>query len=102
MAPISLAILNPISFVLMEIEKRRRPPQRLTGSINDTTTEESTNNNNRVREQLKMIVSVAKNIFLNPVIMMTILGILGNLIFKHQIPNYFGRILEVKSIYYIQ
>lgn len=94
MAPISLAILNPLSFVLMEIEKRRRPAQRL--SINsDEPVQES---NNGAKEQLKMIASVAKNIFLNPVIMMTILGILGNLIFRHQIPNYLGRILEVKTI----
>lgn len=98
MAPISLAILNPLSFVLMEIEKRRsRPAQRL--SINsDEPAQESNNNNSGAREQLKMIASVAKNIFLNPVIMMTILGILGNLIFRHQIPNYLARILEVNKL----
>lgn len=97
MAPISLAILNPISFVLMEIEKRRRPSQRLSINSDDAveTTTTTTTNNGGAKEQLKMIASVAKNIFLNPIIMMTILGILGNLIFKHQIPDYLGRILEV-------
>lgn len=93
MAPISLAILNPLSFILMEIEKRRRPASQRLMSINSDETEQAANNS--IKEQLKIIASVAKNIFLNPIIMMTILGILGNVIFKHQIPNYLGRILEV-------
>lgn len=92
MAPISLAILNPISFVLMEIEQRRHPLPTTSLSVNS---DEPQNNSNGAREQLKMIASVAKNIFLNPVIMMTILGILGNVIFQHQVPSYLGRILEV-------
>lgn len=95
MAPISLAILNPISFVLMEIEQRRRPPP--TTPRLSVNSDESPNNDSGAKKQLKMIASVAKNIFLNPVIMMTILGILGNVIFRHQVPSYLGRILEVNK-----
>lgn len=79
----------------MEIEKRRRPSQRLSINSDDSAQESNNGGGSGPREQLKMIASVAKNIFLNPVIMMTILGILGNLIFRHEVPNYLGRILEV-------
>lgn len=104
MAPISLAILNPVSFVLMEIEKRRRGRTTTTRTLSinsDESSQESNDNNSNggAKEQLKMIASVAKNIFLNPVIMMTILGILGNLIFRHEVPSYLGRILEVRKIF---
>lgn len=98
MAPISLAILNPMSFVLMEAEKRRRPAAaRLSINSEDPSEDSNTGSAAGAREQLKMIASVARNIFLNPVITMTILGILGNLIFSHQVPNYLGRILEVEQ-----
>lgn len=91
MAPISLAILNPLSFVLMEIGARRTTAQRL--SINDSHA--SLQSFTSTKEQLKMAASVAKNIFFNPVILMTVLGILGNLVFSHEVPSYLSGILEV-------
>lgn len=86
MAPISLAILNPISFVLMEIEKRKS---------NNELTMNSSIETNVHNERFKLVVSVVKSIFLNPIILMTILGIVGNLIFHHTIPCYLGRVLDV-------
>lgn len=74
MAPISLAILNPIGFVLLEIGKRR--------------VEEHTN----CRD---MVYSIVKGVVLNPVLFMTVLGIIGNLIFSHSIPRLLAAILEV-------
>lgn len=100
MAPISLAILNPIAFVFMEVSQR----QRLTSDggellINDG---ELPNTTSRYGNKCKLAVMVAKNIFLNPVILMTILGILGNVIFKHKVPVYLGGTLQVRSlIWYI-
>lgn len=91
MAPISLAILNPISFVLMEVGKRRRNSLELI--VNDDIPTESRSESRR--EQLKVVISVVKNIFLNPIIFMTILGILGNFIFKHKVPGYLRGVLEV-------
>lgn len=85
MAPISLAILNPISFVLMEIEKRKSH----LASITDSTTD------NLNKEKFNMVVSVLKSIFSNPIILMTLLGIIGNLVFHHTIPCYLGRVLDV-------
>lgn len=90
MAPISLAILNPISFVLMEIHRRRN------GTSEELLIDgELTNSDNIHKQRFKMVVSVIKSIFLNPIIFMTILGILGNLIFRHKIPCYLGGVLDV-------
>ncbi|KAF5286565.1 hypothetical protein FQA39_LY16248 [Lamprigera yunnana] len=85
MAPISLAILNPIGFILMEVGKQRNNNNELLGTTND--------NKNRC----KMFARVTKNIFLNPIIAMSILGVLGNLIFKHNVPSLLGGILELLS-----
>ncbi|KAK2587818.1 hypothetical protein KPH14_003919 [Odynerus spinipes] len=74
MAPISLAILNPIGFILLEIGKRRSEENRHCWS---------------------MVYSVMKGVALNPVLFMTILGIIGNLIFSHVIPLFLAAILEV-------
>lgn len=74
MAPISLAILNPIGFVLLEIGKRY--------GEDHTSYKE-------------MICSIAKGIALNPVLLMTILGILGNLVFSHIVPAALATILDV-------
>ncbi|XP_012227466.1 lysosomal cholesterol signaling protein isoform X2 [Linepithema humile] len=74
MAPISLAILNPIGFVLLEIGKRR--------------VEEHANCRN-------MVYSIMKGVVMNPVLFMTVLGIVGNLIFRHNVPRLLASILEV-------
>lgn len=92
MAPISLAILNPISFIFMEIGKQRMLSEPLMNSINGDGDNVI---NSQHKRRLKMVISVTKSIFMNPIIAMTILGILGNLIFKHQVPSLLGGILEV-------
>lgn len=87
MAPISLAILNPISFVFMEIGRLRASDEYL---LDDDLAISQT-----IHRRFKLVVSVAKSIFLNPIVFMTILGILGNFIFKHKIPCYLGGVLDV-------
>ncbi|KAI4494469.1 hypothetical protein M0802_008961 [Mischocyttarus mexicanus] len=74
MAPISLAILNPIGFILLEISKRSLEENKSCWS---------------------MVYSVIKGVALNPVLFMTILGIIGNVIFSHVIPPFLAAILEV-------
>lgn len=74
MAPISLAILNPIGFVLLEIGKRSTENHRSYGN---------------------MVYSIIKGIALNPVLFMTLLGIAGNLVFSHVVPNALATVLEV-------
>lgn len=81
MAPISLAVLNPVAFVLMEINKQRESPQTV--------------NSGQRLHKLKMFLQLLKGIIFNPVLVMTILGILGNIVFKHQLSVYIEGLLEV-------
>lgn len=79
----------------MEIgkRKRRRSMEQLLiddGSINSTISMH--------KERFKVAISVIKSIFFNPIIFMTILGILGNIVFNHAVPVYLGGTLKVKKI----
>lgn len=74
MAPISLAILNPIGFILLEIGKRRTEEHRNCKDI---------------------AWSILKGVILNPVLFMTVLGIAGNFVFKHSVPRLLAVVLEV-------
>ncbi|OXU22582.1 hypothetical protein TSAR_001784 [Trichomalopsis sarcophagae] len=78
MAPISLVALNPIGFVFLEINKRHQSEEnRLNGT------------------NLDMFKAIAKGVALNPVLLMTVLGIIGNLIFSHNLPAIILVVLEV-------
>ncbi|XP_063232647.1 lysosomal cholesterol signaling protein isoform X2 [Bacillus rossius redtenbacheri] len=78
MAPISLVILNPLGCILMEIGKHYNLQEQ----------------NVKVKK-LRLIATVAKSIIKNPVVFMTILGMLGNLIFSHNLPLWIHSILQV-------
>ncbi|XP_049954684.1 integral membrane protein GPR155 [Schistocerca serialis cubense] len=80
MAPISLAILNPIGFILMEI-----------GRHNSTTSSELFQQHSKIY----LILSVARSIMCNPIVFMTIFGIIGNLIFDHHLPSIISGLLKV-------
>lgn len=86
MAPISLAILNPFAFVLMEIHKQKEQSLAITGpdqpAINLCT--------------VKLLKQIAKGIAYNPVLVMTVLGIIGDIVFKHQLSIYLEGLLEVR------
>ncbi|XP_060802444.1 lysosomal cholesterol signaling protein [Amyelois transitella] len=83
MAPISLAILNPIAFVLMEINKQRENTQTVTDST-------------RKAEVCKLLFKqIIKGIAFNPVLVMTVLGIIGDIVFKHQLSIYIEGLLQV-------
>lgn len=90
MAPISLAILNPVAFVLMEINKQREISQ--TQLAENERTSLST---------LKLLKQIVKGIAFNPVLFMTVLGIIGNIIFKHKISIYLEGLLNVSYQYFV-
>ncbi|KAH9637151.1 hypothetical protein HF086_016173 [Spodoptera exigua] len=85
MAPISLAILNPIAFVLMEINKQREQTPAITIEGESAWCICSR----------KLLKQIAKGIAFNPVVVMTVLGIFGNAAFKHQLSIYIEGLLEV-------
>ena len=65
-APISLLLLNPIGFVLMEIQKQRTSQQSLSTG--------------------KIAVSTIKEVILNPIVFMTFVGIIGDLVLDRKLP----------------
>lgn len=92
MAPISLAILNPIAFIFIEIGRSRETSE----SEQLLLSNEEGNIGSDRKNWFKMVVTVTKGILTNPIIVMTILGILGNLLFNHKIPVYLADTLQVK------
>ncbi|XP_013172456.1 PREDICTED: integral membrane protein GPR155 isoform X2 [Papilio xuthus] len=85
MAPISLAILNPFAFVLLEINKQRQ----------NTDQSVSAQNQKKYVMKIKMLLQILKGIVFNPVLVMTVLGIIGNIAFKHKLSIYIEGLLEV-------
>jgi len=67
LAPVSLAFLNPIGFVMMEIGKSRE--------------------SSAVMPRSKIAMKAFQGIIKNPIIMMTFLGIIGNLLFHGSMPD---------------
>jgi predicted permease len=70
-APISLVILNPIGFFLIEIQKR----------IDDQR-----KHRNQSWNHFQLISTVCRNIICNPIVICTLLGVIFNLIFKQHLP----------------
>lgn len=92
LAPISLAILNPIGFVLMEVTKIKTESLEISPressamrcprlqSLRGTVTQSS------IRGKLKVVLMTTKNIFLNPVLSMTFLGVSAGFVFPYGLP----------------
>ncbi|XP_018913596.1 lysosomal cholesterol signaling protein-like isoform X2 [Bemisia tabaci] len=76
-APTSLIMLNPIGFILIGISK-----------LAEAASDESST-------LPKMVWNVVKGILSNPVVFMSSLGVLGNIVFDHQPPVVVKTILDV-------
>ena len=73
-APISLLILNPIGFVLLEIDRKNKGGETEGG--------------------LKTVLAVLKGLLTNPVVSMTMLGVLGNLAFSSSPPPHLNTFFQ--------
>lgn len=88
-APVNLIFLNPIAFMMMEISKQKEV-ERLQMEADGAK--------GLQYERPKMVVvvrRVLKGILFNPIIIMTVLGICGNLAFHHCVPTILEGILKV-------
>ncbi|KAJ6641073.1 Integral membrane protein, partial [Pseudolycoriella hygida] len=102
MAPISLAILNPIGYVLMEISNiKNQNPNALTESterrpsigcpqVMDQPTEQTPSKNKYI-----LIVKTMRSIFFNPILLMTVLGVIGGFAFPEGLPTIVSGVLRV-------
>ncbi|XP_033120648.1 integral membrane protein GPR155-like isoform X2 [Anneissia japonica] len=74
-APISLVLLNPIAFICLEIQKNRHASMSWGA----------------------MLFKVFKGIILNPVVLMVLIGLIGNYVFSQTVPTLIKSILETLS-----
>lgn len=91
LAPISLAILNPIGYVLMEITKINKRLDISSSGFSAiqcprSQTFENIERQRSNRGKLLVVLRTVKNIFLNPVLSMTILGVVGGVVFPNGLP----------------
>jgi len=72
-APISLLVLNPIGFVLLELSREKANGKAGGG------------NDKRITA-VHTLLKVSKGLVINPVIVMSILGVLANVLFSSKPP----------------
>ena len=83
-APISVVVLNPIGFVMLEIQKHREM---------ETTPSEIKGQGSCM--PFSIGVHVIKGVVSNPIVFMTVIGIAGNFVFHRNIPDVLSDILNV-------
>lgn len=97
MAPISLAILNPIAYVLMEITnlQNKNKEQQAVSPLRCPQTNDASSRRKILRGKCLVVVHTMRSIFMNPILLMTLLGVLGRLVFSNGLPVFFSSILRV-------
>lgn len=99
MAPISLAILNPIGYVLMEITnlQNKDKESQITTAVRCPAAQNTDENSRRriLRGKCLVVIKTIKSIFMNPILLMTLLGVLGRLVFTNGLPVFMSSILKV-------
>ncbi|XP_059219618.1 integral membrane protein GPR155 [Stomoxys calcitrans] len=99
MAPISLAILNPIGLILMEIAKiaKSKTEQIQNPPLCPETcpSEQMAKRNRCLNEKTLLVLNTIKSLFFNPLLMMTVLGVAGSFIFANGLPEMVASVLRV-------
>ncbi|KAG1692025.1 Integral membrane protein GPR155 [Nymphon striatum] len=91
-APISLCILNPIGFVLMEIDKEK---SSMFANSNRNEGESSTSKYVGVTGKGSVAARVTLGVIRNPIVIMTLLGIISNFVFDKVLPDFVYSVLMV-------
>ncbi|KAH8307356.1 hypothetical protein KR044_010665 [Drosophila immigrans] len=99
MAPISLAILNPIGLVLMEISKIIKNKEEVTRNpplCPETCPAEQQSKHRRcLGEHTILVWNTVKSLFFNPLLLMTLLGVAGGFMFPKGLPEMVASVLRV-------
>ncbi len=98
MAPISLVILNPIAFLFMELGKRRLGAASTNAVADSIETNTSALSSPKIETSTSLALNILVKVLFNPVVLMTTLGIVGNLVFHQQLPVILEGILKVGVI----
>ena len=97
MAPISLAILNPIGYILLEISKTNAaitPASPITSGCPQILEGQEMPLAARNRKYL-LIMKTTKSILTNPILFMTIFGVIGGFAFPTGLPIIVSGVLKV-------
>jgi hypothetical protein len=103
MVPISLAVLNPIAYIMMEITNLQHKNNEISPAPSpmrqcpQVESIESQSRRKVLRGKCLVIIHTLKSIFLNPLLLMTLLGIIGSVAFKNGLPIFMKKILETFS-----
>ncbi|XP_037076337.1 LOW QUALITY PROTEIN: integral membrane protein GPR155-like [Pollicipes pollicipes] len=89
-APVSLCVLNPVGFALMELWKRRHLSLEHQSSVNGETRQPVS--------ICRLVLLSLRGVLTNPIVVMTALGLLGNVIFQHIIPKVLYNILNTFAV----
>lgn len=81
MAPINLIILNPFGFAMMELGQEY--------------------NRHETTRRSALMGRISRNIICNPVVFMTALGVIANLVFNHEPPKIITTFLGVNTVVFI-
>lgn len=98
MAPISLAILNPIGYVLMEItslQNKNSEQSPVTSPVRCPQTSDASHRRKILRGKCLVVIHTMRSIFMNPILLMTLLGVMGRLVFTDGLPIFITSILRV-------
>lgn len=85
-----MIVLNPIGFVLLEIQNHR--DREVENSSTEIKGEGSC-------MPLSIGLHVIKGVVTNPIVFMTVIGIIGNFVFHRNIPDVLSDILDVFGRY---
>uniref|UniRef100_A0A182Y319 Uncharacterized protein n=1 Tax=Anopheles stephensi TaxID=30069 RepID=A0A182Y319_ANOST len=103
LAPISLAILNPIGYVLMEISKIKDKNAENNAAANEeahlpppsTCPQLAAENRRKIlKGKALVVIKTVESIFFNPILLMTLLGVIGGQIFPNGLPVYLSSVLR--------
>lgn len=94
MAPISLAILNPIGYVLLEISKMNET-QSQSSTIVCPELQQNPQTTNRNKRGCILVYKTIRSILFNPIVFMTLLGMTYGILFKNALPTIVSGVLRV-------
>lgn len=95
MVPISLAILNPVGYVMMEIGKQKTDKNEEETRANLPVCPEAQSQRKILRGNLIVALKTIESIFLNPILSMTVLGVIGGVAFPSGLPEVVSGVLKV-------
>lgn len=116
MAPISLAILNPIGYVLMEISKSQQSSaaaaleeagtpdgapvgriSRRASGVGCPQADGESGAGSQANRKYVLVMKTIRSIFFNPILFMTVLGVAGGVAFPNGLPVIVSGVLRVSG-----